>query len=71
MTYKKIRPDATNSKRIDMNGNSNLNKTRERARKSNYNRVVHKANLPPDKNFSKSEDEKQLSNMEKRLISCK
>ena len=74
MTYNKTRHDATTSKRkreVDVNGNSNLKKTRERARKSNYNRVVHKANPPPDENYSDSEDEKQLSNMEKRLTSCK
>ena len=74
MTYKKTIQDATNSTRkceVDVNGNSNLKKRRERARKSNYNRVVHKAKPPPDKNFSKSEDKKKYSDMEKRLTSCK
>ena len=73
MTKQNTRHDGTNFKRkreVDVNGNSNLKK-RERARKSNYNRVVHKATPPPDKNISKSEDEEQHSNMEKRLNSCK
>ena len=52
---------------VDVTGKFNLKKTGEDAKKSNYNPMVHKPNPPLDNNISKSKDEIQSSQMEKRL----